>query len=189
MYKSVFILAVLALSCSASRAQVYNVVPIEFGDGYAIAAGSTMTIIDGELSSWDITVEGEYPYRFLSPEAPGNNARFENVIVTEDEIIITGPMDGILFNTNYDDGCQAVSCKAVLSWTPEADRVEFYHVASLDNPTNSLFEIDLSIPLAGPTLVAVASEQVPEPTTGLLSVISLIGLVDLARRRSQDNRA
>jgi len=189
MYKSCFMLAVCVLSSSTAFGQVYNVVPIEFGDGYAIAAGSTMTIIDGELSSWDITVAGEYSHRFLSPEASGNHARFENVIVTDDEIIIPGPMDGILFHNNYQDGCLAVGCEAWLSWTPEADRVEYYNVASLDNPTNSLFEIDLSIPLEGATVVAVASEQVPEPTTGLLSVISLIGLVDLARRRSQDNRA
>jgi len=165
--------------------QVYNLVPIDLGEGYSIAAGSTMTIIDGELSSWDITVEGEYPYRFLSPEAPGNNARFENVIVADDEISIPGPMDGILFNTNYDDGCLAVRCKAVLSWTPEADQVEFYHVASLDNPTNSLFEIDLSIPLEGPTVVAVASQQVPEAATGVLAAMAVFCSLGFARQGSR----
>lgn len=187
MSKIALIIAVSVLSSSTVLGQVYNLVPIDFGDGYSISPGSTMTIIDGELSTWDITVEGEYSHRFLSPEASGNHARFENVIITDDEMIIPGPMDGILFHNNYQDGCLAVSCKAKLSWTPEADRVEFYNVASLDNPTNSLFEIDLSIPLVGPTVVAVASEQVPEPTTGWLAMVGLVGLVDLARRRSQDN--
>ena len=176
------ILLILAWA-AVGHGQVYNLVPVDFGDGYSISPGSTMTIIDGELSSWDISVEGEYPYRFLSPEAPGNNARFENVIVANDEISIPGPMDGILFTTNYDDGCLAVSCKAKLSWTPEAGRVEFYNVASLDNPTNSLFEIDLSIPLEGPTVVAVASQQVPEPATRLLAPMGLLGLVGFSRRR------
>jgi len=183
MSKIALIIAVSVLSTSTVFGQVYNVVPIDFGDGYSIGPDSTMTIIDGELSSWDITVEGEYSHRFLSPEASGNHAFFENVIVTDDEIIIPGPMDGIGFNNNYQNGCLAVSCKARLRWTPEADRVEFYNVASLDNPTNSLFEIDLSIPLVGPTVVAVSSQQVPEPNTGLFSVIGLIVLVDFARRR------
>jgi len=46
MYKSVFILAVFALSCSASHAQDYNVVPIDLGMGYSIEPGGTMTITD-----------------------------------------------------------------------------------------------------------------------------------------------
>ena len=196
--RTIFIVCVIFLGAATATGQVSILEPVDLGDGYSIAPGSTMTAVDGEISDWSITVDGEYPHTFSSP-ADGlfDFAFFENVIITEDSIsVMLGPSDQnyVAFQSDSIE-CEADNgCEASLSWgwTSQAS-VSFRHLGRVSgggtNPDFSddgdfLFVVLTESLLQEDTVViAVASQQVPEPTTGLLAAMGLLGLVGFSRRR------
>lgn len=185
--------------------QVYNIVPIDLGDGYSIATGSTMTALDGEVTDWLITISGEHPFTF---RPPSDFVSFENLIVSEDDISITlaGSDAGAAVLDRYRgaEGCIAEDfCEATLAWSrgfnpvtnQSAQEVSFNHravtQAAGSNPDGPdaddyVFNVFTSQPLPlGTTVIAVASQHVPEPTTGSLFAMGLLCLTGLRRKRSQ----
>ena len=180
--------AILSLTMPVN-AQTYTVVPVDFGDGYSIVDGGFMTITDGELTEWSISVDGEYPFTFQSPESRDSFLFFEGVSVTESEISIqSGILGGLSLTSYYTDGCAANdSCEAIVRWDPEAEIIGFLH-RGLHGPGNDpdlsddgdfLFAINASIPLSGTAVIAT----VPEPTSASLMAFALLGLGVLRRRR------
>ena len=49
-----------------SQTGVYEVVPVDLSRGYAIAEGGTITVAGGNITEWDISVTGEFPFRFMT---------------------------------------------------------------------------------------------------------------------------
>lgn len=156
-----------------------------------------MTVTDGDLTDWYISVDGEYPFTFQSPlrDAVGLNEAilFENAIISNDAISIESEtIGGIVFFARYSDGCLADQfCRAFLTWDPERPIIEFTHTGfisggglSPDMPDEGdfLFREFARQPLVGTVVVAVA---VPEPTTGLLAAMGLLGVTGLARKRTR----
>ena len=196
---SALVVAVV-LVANTAQGQVYNVVPIDLGDGYSIAPGSTMTAVDGEISDWSITVDGEYPHTFSSSsDGLFTFAFFENVIITEDSISVTlGPSDqnyvafqSDLIECDAEDGCEA---SLYWGWTSQAS-VSFRHLGRVSgggtNPDSSddgdfLFVVLTESPLPEDTVViAFASQLVPEPTTGVLATMAVFCLLGISRQRSR----
>jgi len=194
------IVVAVVLVANTAHGQVYNVVPIDLGNGYSIATGSTMTAVDGEISDWSITVDGDHPHTFSSP-ADGlfTFAFFENVIITEDSIsVMLGPSDqnyvafqSDLIECDAENGCEA---SLYWGWTSQAS-VSFRHLGRVSgggpNPDFSddgdfLFVVLTESPLPEDTVViAFASQQVPEPTTGVLATMAVFCLLGISRRRSR----
>ena len=199
MCKCVLMFTLCLMSNSTVLGQVYNVVPVDLGEGYSIAPGSTMTAVDGEISDWLITVEGEYPFTFRATTDPVDFVWLDNVIVTQDDISITlvGSDAGAGISDIYDgsEGCVAEDiCEATIAWnrgfnpvTNEfSQTVSFGHRALTQSTDEVVFNVFTSQPLPlGSTVIAVASKQVPEPNTGLLTAMGLLCLTGLRRKRSQ----
>ena len=188
--------------------QVYNVVPIDFGDGYVISPSSTITAVDGEIADWLITVEGEHRFTFRRTSDVSDLVRFDNLVVTEDGIRIDLSVDGAGASLRdvYRslDGCEAEDyCRATLAWSRGFNPVtnEFTQAVSFrhsgvstangsnpdgPDPDDYVFNVLASQPLPlGTTVIAVASQQVSEPNTGLLTVMGLLCVTSLVRKRAR----
>lgn len=203
MYKSTVILTICILSSSSAFGEVYHIVPIDLGDGYSIAPGSTMTTIDGVVSDWSISVEGEHPFKFTSPTE--ELVILDHLTVTNDEISITlVDWDSAAFVYTYYEGCVAEDgCHATLAWsrgfnpvTNEfVQEVYFSHSAVTQangsnpdgpDPDDYVFNVLTSQPLPiGKTVIAVASQSVPEPTAGCLVTTALLCVTSLVRKRAR----
>lgn len=152
-----------------------------------------MTIVDGELTDWRISVQGEYRYTFGATRVVGNYSHFDGANVTKDEIsIAAGIQEHVFFLRDYTDGCPADDlCIALLSWTPEASMIEFSHRGFVSGGGNNpdipdlgdlLFDVAVSVPLTETTVIAVASKSVPEPATDWLTGIALLISLRAVRR-------
>lgn len=61
-------------------------IPRELSNGYAISPGSTITVSEGEITDWSITINGEFPYTFASPEDRSDFVSFDGIVVTANAI-------------------------------------------------------------------------------------------------------
>jgi len=208
MCKCVLMFTLCLMSNSTVLGQVYNVVPVDLGEAYSIAPGSTMTAVDGEISDWLITVEGEHRFIFRPTTDVSDRVSFDNLVVTEDDIRIDLSVDGAgaslrdIYRSL--DGCEAEDyCRATLAWSRGFNPVtnEFTQAVSFrhsgistangsnpdgPDPDDYVFNVLASQPLPlGTTVIAVASQSAPEPTAGYLVSIGLLCATGLARKRSR----
>lgn len=204
--RMILFMCALGLTTASAKGQVYILDPVDLGDGYTIVPGSTMTAVDGEIADWLITVEGEHPFTFRPTSDVSDLVRFDNLVVTEDDIRIDLSVDGAGASLRdvYRslDGCEAEDyCRATLAWSRGFNPVtnEFTQAVSFrhsgvstangsnpdgPDPDDYVFNVLASQPLPlGTTVIAVASQQVPEPATGMLAAMGLLGLVGFSRRR------
>ena len=190
MQKAIRTTTIVLLTAMTVNAQTYEVVPVDLGDGYSILEGGFFTITDGELTDWSISVDGEHPFTFLSPDGSGKSQFFSAVTVGEDALSIeSGTRGGIrLRDHHYSEECPADLCTAIVRWSPELLAIEFEHVGLIDgggndfdipDPGDFLFNVSASVPVSGTIVVAT----VPEPTSASLMAFALLG-VGLLRRRS-----
>ena len=180
--------AILSLTMPAN-AQTYEVVPVDLGDGYSILEGGFFTITDGELTDWSISVDGEHPFEFESPDTAGRFQAFLGVNVTETVLSIeNGTRGGIRLREHYSEECLAELCTAIVDWSPELPGIEFSHRGRIDgggnnpdipDPGDYLFDVRAFVPISGTTVIAT----VPEPASASLMAFALLG-VGLLRRRS-----
>lgn len=150
MRRFVLSLAFLVLA-SASNAKDFNVVPSKFGNGYSIPPGSTITVADGEITDWEVFVDGPYPHTFarscsLAPspaffacESPmlgfGDLYNFDDITITETEISIElgpAPHDQNWFGFVDWYECELVTCEAYVGWTSGRKLLEDTIVQNLD---------------------------------------------------------
>lgn len=139
---------------------------------------------------------------FESPPSDGDLILIDGLIVTDDEISVNFLVDdlGAAFSYTY-FGCGAEDyCRARISWsrgfnpvTNEfAQNVRFSHVGVTQangsdpdgpDPDDYVFNVSVRQPLPlGSTVIAVASQAVPEPATGCLAAMGLLCLVGFVRR-------
>ena len=78
---------VILATTDSLLSQVYEVIPRDFGAGYAIAEGGTLKVVDGEIAEWNVRVDGPTPFTFTNETA---SISTRGVTITPTQIGIDG---------------------------------------------------------------------------------------------------
>ncbi len=169
-----------------SQTGVYVVAPLDLSRGYAIAEGGTITVAGGNITEWDISVTGEFPFRFMTGQPMvALDAGFE---ISDTRIDTSTDLpSGAGFRAVAP--CPAAFlpapalCEFDLAWTTsETGSFRGYLMKSSDN-----FTINAgSVTTFDPDFTLVA-RLVPEPSGLCLGLVGM-GLVGAWRKRTHANR-
>ena len=171
-----------------SSQTVYDVVPVDLGGGYQIAGG-TITVLGTEITAWNIPVTGVAPHTF-SEANPGALLRVtgDGFNITPEQISFSATQLGhnrVAFfaseNTFVD--CVNLGCTQQLDWVSQGppaaapfSRVGYFFFG-VDGDPAVLLELPLGV---GELVVATV---VPEPTSSLLLVLGVLGLMGARQKR------
>lgn len=190
----------MAISCpSVVLAQItYNIEQYTLSNGYEITGGFITTngtigsLIDTDITAYEIVVSGDVPYIFSSVNLPPlSHSISGNVIATPLEIIVPIDTDPSGNNDEFKIGVNPMppdcdpSCFAAVRYNNTLqdinaiDRTRIQYVWDFDPARPSVFE-DLIITPQQTIVVA----RVPEPTGVMLSLLGLCVVGLAARNRT-----